>query len=224
MKKVLLGLFVVLGLISCSNEDIGYDSTPISVQTKSNTSTEFERIMENLKDSAIVYIESEEAFYKRCTKLTADYYRPYEFYVNPTILPRLSVTDYIATGYDSKHVIKTEKAMFSKPLADKIGVSSTQIFIVEYTNYSKNVQRALNSTFVADENCTTVAWVPVAEPTGNYGDRILGYASMKKNENVQTLETQCAVLAYTLLGQEVGLHYPSRNPNDYSWSYSCLIR
>lgn len=224
MKKVLLGLLIFVGSISCSNEDAEFNSTFVSPQTKSSVSTEFEEIMENLKDSAVILIESEDDLYKHCIKQTADFYKSHEFYSNPNILPRLSVTDYIATGYDSKNVIKTEKMMFQKSLADKIGVSSTQIFIVEYTNYSKNVQRAQNSTFVADENCNTVAWTPVPNPNSSFGNRILGYSSTKKNENVELLETQCIVLAYTMLGQEVGIHYPSRNPNNYSWSYSCLIR
>ena len=209
---------------SCNNEMNELEDVSKQIQTKSMiASEEFEILKESLKDSAVITVDSEESLRKIMIEKTAQYYQNREYYNPPEILPLISLTEYEATGYDSREIITSLQMRFSGEAPDLIGVEANTVYIVQFANYSKDVQRALNSTFVADEDCNTVAWIPLSNPLeGSLYNNPYGYSAMKKSEAIQTLETQCLIVAYDMLGREINKYYPARNPANYLWTYYCL--
>lgn len=221
MKKIILS-FMTIGLIACNNieEEV---FTPL---TKSATTSEFQDIMISLENTDAVYIESIEDFNKDYIEKTKEYNSSFQYYISPTVMPKMSITDYTATGYDSETTIRSTKMMFSKGMADLLRIFPNQVYIVEYKTIVKYVQRAKNATFIEEENCQTVGWRPIEEPKDYGWDTApLGYAPVMVNENTQKLTSQCAKIAYNILGQEIkGIYYPLRMPSNYKWNYSCLIK
>lgn len=222
MKKIILS-FMAIGLIACNNNIEEEAFTPL--QTKSTTS-EFQNIMTSLENTDTVFIKSIEDFNKDYLEKTKEYNSTLQYYISPMVMPKISITDYTTTGYDSETIIRSTKMMFSKDMAELLRVFPNEVYIVQYKAITKNVQRAQNSTFIEDEDCQTVGWRPIDDPT-DYGwtTAALGYAPVKIDENTQRLTSQCAQVAYNILGQEIkGIYYPQRLPSNYKWTYSCLIK
>ena len=218
-----------MGITSCSKDVVELENVSDVVQTKSIATTEeFEMLKESLKDSAVITIDSEESLRKLMVQKTAEYYQNRTYCEDQGIKsnllsPRISITSYEATGFDTKEVIESFVMRFSGEMPDLIGVEAYTDYVVQFANYTKDVQRALNTNFMADEDCMTVAWIPLANPReGNLYTNQYGYANMKKSESIQTLETQCLIVAYDILGRVVDKYYPTRRPENYLWTYYCI--
>lgn len=186
---------------SCSNDNTLSD---LEIETKATS----------LSDKNIIVANSIEDVFEKTNLPNID-----QDYILNTPLPRLNLTAYKAYGYDTRTKYHTTKMMFGGPLAEELGLSSTNVYIVEFYNVYKDVSIAEGTKFLGDDECTTVGCVPTdKKDTLSYKK---GYASMPKDKYRQTLLTQCFCVVSNMLGQKINKWYPG-NPQNYEWSYYCL--
>lgn len=137
-------------------------------------------------------------------------------YVNPQIVPMLSVESRTAVGYTSctaRSGKENVKCTFPADAFDKIGIPQG-IYIVDFCEAKININLKTGEQFIALNESPNCGFKPDFEETR-------GYAMVMDGSRI-VLTTYLTHIKYDMAGKNVNVWYPLI-PENLKWDYSILV-